>query len=125
MALTARVDDLNLQLVGVIEKQIKLFAETHEEVIKYEKEKLRMMQVQGQVSSDQHKELMSVLSMASAPDSRKYPAPIPTPLPVGEIEGGEEVDVEVVEDVEEEVQEDNEGVQGDDGDLVAFSLPTN
>merc|ERR1719318_1968811 len=30
VALTARVDDLNLQLVGVIEKQMKLFAETHE-----------------------------------------------------------------------------------------------
>ena len=112
MALTARVDDLNLQLVAVIEKQIKLFAETHEEVIKYEKEKLTMMQEQGQVSADQHKELMSVLSMAkneaSAPHSHKYQSPAATALPVGEINEGEEV---------EEVEEG--GVQGDDeGDLV-------
>ena len=114
VALTARVDDLNLQLVAVIEKQIKLFAETHEEVIKYEKEKLTMMQEQGQMSAQQHKELISVLSMAknraSAPD---FPVPAPTALPVGEIEEGEEVDVEEVEEIEEE------GVQGDDeGDIV-------
>jgi hypothetical protein len=73
-----------------------------------------MMQEQGQVSAQQHKELMSVLSMAkneaSAPD---LPVAAPTALPVGEIDEGEEVDVEEVEEIEEE------GVQGDDGgDIV-------
>ena len=113
MALTARVDDLNVQLVAVIEKQIQLFAETHEEVIKYEKEKLMMMQEQGEVSTQQHKELMSVLSMASAQTADHPHSPAPRALPVSEIEEGEEIDVEEIEDVEEE------GVQGDDeGDLV-------
>ena len=113
VALTARVDDLNVQLVAVIEKQIKLFAETHEEVIKYEKEKLMMMQEQGEVSTQQHKELMSVLSMASAQTADHPSSPAPRALPVSEIEEGEEVDVKEIEEVEEE------GVQGDDeGDLV-------
>ena len=90
VALTARVDDLNLQLVAVIEKQIKLFAETHAEVIKYEKEKLVVMQEQGELSAQQHSELMSVLSKARydapaqaahQPQSHKYQSP-PTALPI-------------------------------------------
>ena len=72
-----------------------------------------MMQEQGEVSTQQHKELMSVLSMASAQTADHPPSPAPRALPVSEIEEGEEVDVEEIEEVEKE------GVQVDDeGDLV-------
>merc|ERR1719427_2632573 len=60
-ALSARVDSMSNQLVAAIEKQIVLGAQAHEEVIYYEKEKLQVMDRQGEQGAKQHNEEIRLL----------------------------------------------------------------